>query len=164
MKDEIELSKDLKAHVKASKEKNKAIIDSYSVIEILESIGYRRIKEGKTSFFGKITNRIIEKADRADMIEDLRNEIQSMEEDFFKSNRNEISDIHKKSRALFDITSLEFLKTELIERVRDTEAESHFFYLNTVVKVTKDEIILMNYADLKGYVFAEEILQRNFSL
>lgn len=164
MKEETELSKDLKAPVKASKEKNKAIIDSYSVIEILESIGFRRIKDGKTSFFGKINNHIIEKVDRADMIEDLKKEIQSMEEDFFKSKRDEISDIHKKSRALFDITSLEFLKTESIERLRDTENESYFFYLNTVVKVTKDEIILMNYGDLKEYVFAEEILQRNFSL
>lgn len=145
-------------------QKDKKIIDNYAVIELLEEKGFRRFKDGHSTFFGRIANNIVQEIERADMIEAVKNSIMSNDDIFKICNRRLLLNIHKDARKIFDITSLEFLKTEHIQRIRDTEAESYFFYLNTAVKVTKQSIETIDYSNLHGHVLQEEIIQRNFKL
>src|SRR5690606_10671024 len=46
----------------------------------------------------------------------------------------------------------------------DTKDECYLYFTNTVVKITKDDILLINYDELDGYVFEEQIIDKEFKL
>jgi len=46
----------------------------------------------------------------------------------------------------------------------DTRDECYLYFKNAVVKVTKDSLTVLDYSELDGYVFAEQIIDRNFEL
>src|SRR5690606_18044189 len=46
----------------------------------------------------------------------------------------------------------------------DTKDECYLYFTNTVVKITKDDISLIGYDELDGYVFKEQIIDKEFKL
>jgi len=58
---------------------------------------------------------------------------------------------------------LGFLKTSEIEIQRDTKKESYLYYKNAAVKVTKDDISLIPYSDIKGLVWEKQVIDRNYT-
>ena len=46
----------------------------------------------------------------------------------------------------------------------DTKDECYLYFINTVVKITKEDITLISYDELNGYVFKEQIIDRKFKL
>jgi len=57
---------------------------------------------------------------------------------------------------------LGFLKTSEIDIQRDTKTESFLYYKNSAVKVTKDDIELIPYSDIKGLVWEKQVIDRNY--
>jgi uncharacterized protein YuzE len=57
---------------------------------------------------------------------------------------------------------LGFLKTSEIEIQRDTKTESYLYYKNAAVKVTKNNIELIPYSDIKGLVWEKQVIDRNY--
>jgi len=51
-----------------------------------------------------------------------------------------------------------------IEPHFDTKDECYLYFTNTVVKITKDDILLINYDQLDGYVFDDQIIDKEFKL
>lgn len=46
----------------------------------------------------------------------------------------------------------------------DTKDECYFYFTNTVVKITKEGVFLIDYEELDGYVFTEQIIDKVFKL
>lgn len=57
---------------------------------------------------------------------------------------------------------LGFLKTSDVEIQRDTKTESFLYYKNTAVKITKDNIELIPYSDIKGLVWEKQVIDRDY--
>jgi hypothetical protein len=57
---------------------------------------------------------------------------------------------------------LSMLDSVNIYFVEDTKDEAYLYYRNGVVKVTKDATVLLNYEDLGGYIWADQVIQRDF--
>lgn len=57
---------------------------------------------------------------------------------------------------------LSFLNTSEIQIQRDTKTESYIYYQNTVVKTTKDSIKEIPYSDIKGLVWENQVIKRDF--
>ena len=68
-----------------------------------------------------------------------------------------------KTPQLFSPLNLKFLPTIIINTHFDTEDSCFLYFKNAVVKITKKGFELINYKDLDGYVFNEQIINRHFN-
>lgn len=68
-----------------------------------------------------------------------------------------------KTPQLFSALNLKFLPTSIINTHFDTQESCYLYFKNTVVKITKDGFELIDYKDLDGYVFHEQIINRRFN-
>ena len=59
---------------------------------------------------------------------------------------------------------LSFLDTPKLEISKDTKESSIIYYKNTAVKITKDDFKLINYDDVKGFVWKKQVIDRNIAL
>ena len=59
---------------------------------------------------------------------------------------------------------LSFLDTPKIEISKDTKTSSIIYYKNTAVEITKDKFKLINYDDVKGFVWKKQVIDRNIEL
>ena len=48
--------------------------------------------------------------------------------------------------------------------IEDTKTTSYLYYMNCAVKITHDEINMIDYLDLGGYVWKDHVIDREFSL
>lgn len=51
---------------------------------------------------------------------------------------------------------------ENINFVKDTKTEKYFFYRNGFIKITADDIVFLPYDKLKGYIWQEQKLERDY--
>jgi hypothetical protein len=58
---------------------------------------------------------------------------------------------------------LSMLNTIDIYFIEDTKNSAYLYYRNCAVKISKDEIITIDYLDLGGYVWKDHVIDRNFS-
>lgn len=68
-----------------------------------------------------------------------------------------------KTPQLFSRLNLKFLPTITIKPHFDTENSCFLYFKNTVVKIVGDGFELVEYKDLDGYVFREQIIDRIFN-
>lgn len=59
---------------------------------------------------------------------------------------------------------LSMLATIDVYFISDTKDTSYLYYRNCAVKITKDEIIPIDYIDLGGYVWKDQVIDRNFTM
>ncbi|GAB5565166.1 MAG: hypothetical protein Wins2KO_22290 [Winogradskyella sp.] len=69
-----------------------------------------------------------------------------------------------KTTQLFSNTNLRFLKRLIVNECKDTVDSSFFFFKNKAIKVTKKTMEEIEYQNLPGHVFTEEIIDRNINL
>jgi hypothetical protein len=62
----------------------------------------------------------------------------------------------------FTYDYLSFLNTKEVNLLEDTVDTSYLYYLNKVVKVSKNKIDEIDYIDCDGYVWRNQIIQRDF--
>ena len=48
--------------------------------------------------------------------------------------------------------------------IADTKETAYLYYMNCAVKITKDDIVLIDYIDLGGYVWRDHVIDRSFTL
>jgi hypothetical protein len=130
----------------------------YDLKRFLEEHGYRKyVPEGNKGFiFVRINQNLIEMCTEDDMKDFVLNHILTNFQDL--SVYNYFADKTRFFREDF----LSMLDSVSIYFVEDTKDEAYLYYKNGVVKVTKDSKTLLNYEDLGGYIWADQVIQRDF--
>lgn len=130
----------------------------YELKTFLENSGYRKYTpEGNKGFiFVRINQNLIEMCTEDDIKDFVLDHILNNFQDL--SVYNYFADKTRFFREDF----LSMLESVSIYFVEDTKDEAYLYFRNGVVKVTKDKIVLLNYEDLGGYVWSDQVIQRDF--
>lgn len=142
----------------AKSDKGVVSLIHYDLKRFLEEHGYRKyVPEGNKGFiFVRINQNLIEMCTEDDMKDFVLNHILTNFQDL--SVYNFFADKTRFFREDF----LSMLDSVSIYFVEDTKDEAYLYYKNGVVKVTKDSKTLLNYEDLGGYIWADQVIQRDF--
>jgi len=127
--------------------------------QFLEDSGFYKYcpEGGKNYIFVKVTNNLIDHTSEKEI------------KDYVLAHLLDIDDISiynyfADNTRFFKEEFLSLLSTIDIYFIEDTKDASYLYYKNCGVKVTKDEIIPIDYLDLGGYVWKDHVIDRNFNL
>jgi len=112
---------------------------------------------GKNYVFVKVTNNLIDHTDEKQIKDFILNHLI---EDDDMSIYNYFAD----NTRFFKEEFLSMLSTIDIYFIEDTKETSYLYYKNCAVKITKNEIVPIDYLDLGGYVWKDHVINRNFNL
>lgn len=142
-------------------------IDRLKFLTVLYELGFRRLDVDNTIYFVRIYNSRIIKEVTKTQLEDAF--FKYLEETYDKIADGVYVDdlINYMLAARGSFFNEEFLyrllPKEEINFVRDTQTEKYFFYKNKFVCITANEIKQLPYSALSGYIWENEILQRNYT-
>ncbi|MBZ0200056.1 MAG: bifunctional DNA primase/polymerase [Ignavibacteriaceae bacterium] len=132
---------------------------------LLEQEGCCKIRIDKKFVFVRvIDNRVreITSADGKELAMEYLQKIPASE--FETATRDEVMDLLiRNSTQIFSDNFFEFLITKQLEFCTDTEESSFFFFENGIVEVTKDALYLSPYENMKGCIWEDEIIKREFN-
>ena len=63
----------------------------------------------------------------------------------------------------FEERFLTLLSTIDIYFIEDNKDTSYLYFRNCAVKITKQEVVMIDYIDLGGYVWKDHVIDRNFT-
>lgn len=169
---------DIKWKVQQDKEGNTTrIVNSICInylkfLAILTDLGFRRIDMDKGHYFIYIENNIIEEVDNVYIKGAFKRHMETMPEIIHVSD----AIIHRdmilnylmgRQGNFFDpqniLCHLPILNMDQINQ--DTQDESYFYYTNKCVKITAENIELLDYSELSNkYVWSDSILTRDINL
>lgn len=125
--------------------------------QFLEDSGfYKYCPEGSRNYvFVKVTNNLVDHTSDKEI------------KDFILNHLLELDDIavynyFADQTRFFKEEFLSLLSTIDIYFIDDTKSASYLYFRNCAIKVTKDEIIPIDYLDLGGYVWKDHVIDRNF--
>lgn len=144
-------------------------IDKLKFLQLLYSIGFRRLDIAKARLFIKIINhRLCKEIDQI-----------NIEDDFFDYLKEEygekplshgvyvddlINNLLNFREKLFKKEFLYRLKPDSsIEFNKDTKDQKFFYYKNGFIEITKDKTTFHKYNDLNKYIFESELLNRDIN-
>jgi hypothetical protein len=126
--------------------------------QFLEDNGfYKYCPEGSKNYvFVKVTDNLIDHTDEKEI------------KDFVLNNLIEIDDLsiynHFADKVrYFKEDFLTLLSTIDVYFIEDNKDTSYLYYRNCAVKITKDDLQMIDYLDLGGYVWKDHVIDRNFS-
>ena len=127
--------------------------------QFLEDNGfYKYCPEGSKNYvFVKVTNNLIDHTDEKEI------------KDFILNHLIEIDDLSiynyfaDKTR-FFEERFLTLLNTIDIYFIEDNKDTSYLYFRNCAVKITNNEVVMIDYIDLGGYVWKDHVINRSFSL
>ncbi len=127
--------------------------------DFLEDNGfYKYCPEGSKNYvFVKVTNNLIDHTDEKEIKDFILNHLIQIDD---LSIYNYFAD---KTR-FFKEEFLTLLSTIDIYFIEDNKDTSYLYYRNCAVKITKNDIQLIDYMDLGGYVWKEHVIDRNFTI
>jgi hypothetical protein len=127
--------------------------------QFLEDSGfYKYCPEGSKNYvFVKVTNNLIDHTSEKEI------------KDYVLKHLIELDDIavynyFADNTRFFKDEFLSMLDTIDIYFIEDTKDTAYLYYLNCAVKVTKDNITVIDYLDLGGYVWKDHVIDRNFTM
>lgn len=127
--------------------------------QFLEDNGFYKFNpEGSKNYvFVKVTNNLIDHTDEKEI------------KDFILNHLIEIDDLsiynHFADKVrYFKEDFLTLLSTIDIYFIEDNKDTSYLYYRNCAVKITKDDIQMIDYIDLGGYVWKDHVIDRNFTV
>jgi hypothetical protein len=127
--------------------------------QFLEDNGFYKYcpEGGKNYVFVKVTNNLIDHTSEKEI------------KDFVLAHLLELDDISvynyfADNTRFFKEEFLSMLSTIDIYFIADSKDCSYLYYKNCAVKITKDEIIPIDYLDLGGYVWKDHVIDRVFSI
>lgn len=127
--------------------------------QFLEDSGFYKYcpEGGKNYIFVKVTNNLIDHTSEKEI------------KDYVLAHLLDIDDISiynyfADNTRFFKEEFLSLLSTIDIYFIEDNKDASYLYYKNCGIKVTKDEIIPIDYLDLGGYVWKDHVIDRNFNL
>jgi hypothetical protein len=127
--------------------------------QFLEDNGFYKYcpEGGKNYVFVKVTNNLIDHTSEKEI------------KDFVLAHLLELDDISvynyfADNTRFFKEEFLSMLSTIDIYFIADSKDCSYLYYKNCAVKITKDEVIPIDYLDLGGYVWKDHVIDRVFSI
>lgn len=127
--------------------------------QFLEDSGfYKYCPEGSKNYvFVKVTNNLIDHTSEKEL------------KDFVLNHLLELDDItvynyFADQTRFFKEEFLSMLSTIDIYFIEDTKDAAYLYYRNCAVRVTKNEIVPIDYLDLGGYVWKDHVIDRNFNI
>jgi len=139
---------------------NSARISSSRLIEYLEGEGFAKMIINKGYIFIKDTANVIAEVTRVDIKDYVLNFVNASTGGH---NRPLIKEsLIRNANTLFGDSSLECLSTLNPEFVTDAKDTVHFFFRNCFIELTKENMKVRHYSDLKGKIWAKQITEHDF--
>lgn len=125
----------------------------------LEMNGFYKyhVEGGKNFVFVRIINNLIDHTSEMEIKDFVLDYLLKLED---KTVYNYFAD---KTR-FFKEEFLSMLSTIDVFFISDTKDTSYLYYRNCAVKITKDEVVPIDYIDLGGYVWKEQVIDRTFKI
>jgi hypothetical protein len=127
--------------------------------QFLEDNGFYKYcpEGGKNYIFVKVTNNLIDHTSEKEI------------KDFVLSHLLDLDDIavynyFADNTRFFKEEFLSLLSTIDIYFIADSKDSSYLYYKNCAVKISKDNIMTIDYLDLGGYVWKDHVIDRNFNI
>lgn len=127
--------------------------------EFLEDNGFYKFypENSKTFNLVKVTNNLIDNTSEDEIKDFVLSYLEDMDD---LSVYNYFAD---KTR-FFKEDFLSMLGSVDVYFVEDTADTAHLYYNNCAVKVTKDNVEIIDYIDLDGYIWKEQVIDRDFAI
>lgn len=125
--------------------------------EFLETNGFYKFSphDSGRHIFVRVSNNLINKASEEEVKDFVLNHLKGLDD---LSIYNYFAD---KTR-FFKEDFLSLLETVKIHFVEDTKDFSYIYFRNCAIKVTKDKVESIDYVDLGGYVWNDQVIDRDF--
>jgi len=125
----------------------------------LEDSGfYKYCPEGSKNYvFVKVTNNLIDHTSEKEIKDYVLNHLLELDD-------ITVYNYFADQTRFFKEEFLSLLSTIDIYFIEDTKDTAYLYFRNCAVKVTKKEIIPIDYLDLGGYVWKDHVIDRNFNL
>ena len=126
--------------------------------QFLEDSGFYKYcpEGGKNYVFVKVTNNLIDHTSEKEIKDYVLNHLLELDDinvyNYFADNTR-----------FFKEEFLSMLSTIDIYFIEDTKDAAYLYYRNCAVKITKDEVIPIDYIDLGGYVWKDHVIDRIFT-
>jgi len=127
--------------------------------QFLEDNGFYKYcpEGGKNYIFVKVTNNLIDHTSEKEI------------KDFVLTHLLELDDIgvynyFADNTRFFKEEFLSMLSTIEIYFIADTKDASYLYYKNCAVKISKDNVLTIDYLDLGGYVWKDHVIDRTFNI
>jgi hypothetical protein len=139
-------------------DKGKVSIEHILFKQFLEDNGfYKYCPEGSKNYvFVKVTNNLVDHTSEKEIKDFVLNHLIELDD---VSVYNYFAD----QTRFFKDEFLSMLSTIDIYFIADTKDAAYLYYRNCAVKVAVDEVTIIDYIDLGGYVWKDHIIDRNFS-
>jgi|TARA_B100000085_G_scaffold106745_1_gene97276 hypothetical protein len=126
--------------------------------KFLESNGfYKFCPEGQKNYvFVKVTNNLIENTSEKEIKDFILNHLYDMDD-------MAIYNYFADQTRLFKEDFLSLLGTIDVYFIEDTKDTSYLYFENCAVKITKDDIQVIDYLELDGYVWKDHIIPRPYA-
>ena len=139
---------------------DKGIVKALPLIfkKFLEANGFYKFcpEDQKTYVFVKVTNNLIDNTNEKEIKDFILGHLITQDD---MSIYNYFAD----QTRLFKEEFLTLLDTIDIYFIEDTVDESYLYYENCAIKITKDEVIPIDYLELNGYVWKNHIINRTYT-
>jgi len=147
-------------------DKGKVGVRSVDYLNLLNYLNIKVAKISSTKEFVLLENNILKPIEVSDIVQiALKWLVENVElaTDFVSIDEVKEAWINK-SRILLDMKTLYYMEEVEFKQKFDNKDESHFYFLNIVVRVDKDNIYLIKYEDLEWLVLEDQIIKRDFFL
>ena len=135
----------------------KLSLNDYKFKLFLENRGFYKVQLNEKEFtFVKVYNNIINECTEVNIKDFVLDHVINVDMNVYN--------FFAKSTAKFTETYLNQLATKELTMVRDTSDESFLFFLNSIVKVSKDKIKFIDYINIGGFVWQKNIIPFEFSI
>ena len=125
----------------------------------LEDSGfYKYCPEGSKNYvFVKVTNNLIDHTSEKEIKDYVLNHLLDLDD-------ITVYNYFADQTRFFKEEFLSLLSTIDIYFIEDTKDAAYLYFRNCAVKVTKNEVIPIDYLDLGGYVWKDHVIDRNFNI
>lgn len=119
---------------------------------------YKYCPEGSKNYiFVRVTNNLIDHADENEIKDFVLNYLLELDD-------TDVYNFFADKTRFFKEEFLTLLSTIDIYFVEDTKNTSYLYYLNCAVRITKNEVVKIDYVDLGGYVWKDHVIDRSFNI
>ena len=140
---------------------NKGVIKIVHILfkQFLEDHGFYKFcpEGGRNYVFVKVSNNLIDHTSEKEIKDFVLDTLLKLED---LSIYNYFAD-HTR---FFKEEFLSLLSTIEVYFIEDTKDEAYLYYRNCAVKITKNEVVPIDYLDLGGYVWREQVINRIFTI
>lgn len=159
VKEEVEKQKDIFWTItENSKGESKIIIEPFKLMSFLKDQGFYKYypENAEQPVIISVTANKVKLSSAAVIIDFISNHLLELD----------MIDVYNycfRNQSLFNDKSLIWLKSMDLIMLKDTKESSFIPFKNGVVQVTKNSVELIDYLNIEGYIWENQIINRNFS-